>query len=71
MTTKRTCNTRSSGFLIRRKSSSTTAASGEEGLRLIPQLKPDLVIMDMRMGGINGLETLRRIRQIDPKLLVI
>src|SRR5277367_514805 len=49
----------------------TTAASGEEGLKLIPKLKPDLVIMDVRMGGINGLETLRRIRQIDSKLLVI
>jgi two-component system nitrogen regulation response regulator GlnG len=49
----------------------TTASSGEEGLRLIPRLKPDLVIMDVRMGGITGLETLRRIRQIDSKLLVI
>src|SRR5213592_389090 len=49
----------------------TTASSGEEGLRLIPKLKPDLVIMDIRMGGISGLETLRRIREIDSKLLVI
>ena len=48
-----------------------TASSGEEGLRLIPQLKPDLVIMDVRMGGMTGLETLRRIRQMDSKLLVI
>jgi len=48
-----------------------TAASGEEGLKLIPRLKPDLVIMDIRMGGISGLETLRRIREIDSKLLVI
>src|SRR6266478_264892 len=48
-----------------------TATSGEEGLRLIPKLKPDLVIMDVRMGGISGLETLRRIRQMDSKLLVI
>ncbi len=49
----------------------STAASGEEGLRVIPKLKPDLVIMDIRMGGIDGLETLRRIRRLDPKLLVI
>jgi len=49
----------------------TTAASGEDGLKIIPKLKPDLVIMDVRMGGISGLETLRRIRQIDSKLLVI
>jgi nitrogen regulation protein NR(I) len=49
----------------------TTASSGEEGLKLIPKIKPDLVLMDIRMGGINGLETLRRIRQMDSKLLVI
>jgi two-component system nitrogen regulation response regulator GlnG len=49
----------------------TTASSGEEGLRIIPKLKPDLVIMDVRMGGLTGLETLRRIRQANPKLLVI
>jgi two-component system nitrogen regulation response regulator GlnG len=49
----------------------TTASSGEEGLKLLPALKPDLVLMDIRMGGMNGLETLRRIRQMDSKLLVI
>ncbi|MBM3881831.1 MAG: sigma-54-dependent Fis family transcriptional regulator [Verrucomicrobia bacterium] len=49
----------------------TTASSGEEGLRLLPKLKPDLVIMDIRMGEMSGLETLRRIRQADAKLPVI
>ena len=50
----------------------TTASSGEEGLRIIPKLKPDLVLLDNRMGtGLTGLETLRRIRQFDSKLLVI
>ena len=49
----------------------STASSGEEALRLIPKFAPDLVIMDIRMGGMSGLETLRRIRQLDSKLLVI
>ncbi|HVU27957.1 MAG TPA: sigma-54 dependent transcriptional regulator [Verrucomicrobiae bacterium] len=49
----------------------SVASSGEEGLKLIPKLKPDLVLMDVRMGGMNGLETLRKIRATDPKLLVI
>jgi two-component system nitrogen regulation response regulator GlnG len=48
-----------------------TASSGEEGLRLIPNFKPDLVMMDVRMGGMTGLETLRRIRATDRKLIVI
>src|SRR5881296_1780358 len=49
----------------------TAASSGEEGLKLIPRVKPDLVIMDVRMGGMNGLETLRRIRETSAKLPVI
>jgi two-component system nitrogen regulation response regulator GlnG len=49
----------------------TAASSGEEGLRLIPKVKPDLVIMDVRMGAMNGLETLRRIRETNAKLPVI
>ena len=49
----------------------TTASSGEEGLRLLPRAKPDLVIMDVRMGGMNGLETLRSLRKLDAKLPVI
>ena len=48
-----------------------TAASGEEGLEVINSFQPDLVLMDVRMGGITGLETLRRIRQDDAKLPVI
>ena len=49
----------------------TTASRGEEGLLLVPQAKPDLVLMDIRMGGMNGLETLRRLRQMDTKLPII
>ena len=48
-----------------------TASSGEEGLKLIPKFQPDLVMMDVRMGGLSGLETLRRLRQTDAKLPVI
>jgi two-component system nitrogen regulation response regulator GlnG len=49
----------------------TTVSTGEEGLRLIPTLQPDLVIMDLGLAGTSGLETLRRTRQADSKLLVI
>jgi two-component system nitrogen regulation response regulator GlnG len=48
-----------------------TADSGEEGLKMISRFKPDLVIMDVRMGGMSGLETLRRLRQSDAKQMVI
>src|SRR5580700_6209888 len=49
----------------------TTVSSGEDGLKVIPKFKPDLVLMDVRMTGMTGLETLRKIRATDPKLLVI
>jgi two-component system nitrogen regulation response regulator GlnG len=48
-----------------------TASSGEEALEVLPKLRPDLVIMDVRMAGMNGLETLRRIREADARLPVI
>ena len=48
-----------------------TAGSGEEGIEVIKTFKPDLVLMDVRMGGISGLETLRHIREDDAKLPVI
>lgn len=40
----------------------TTASSGEEGLELFPQVKPDLVITDVNMRGIDGFEVTRRIK---------
>ncbi|MBT6451289.1 MAG: sigma-54-dependent Fis family transcriptional regulator, partial [Verrucomicrobiales bacterium] len=36
-----------------------------------PQLRPDLVIMDVRMGGLTGIETLQQLREFDSKTPVI
>jgi len=40
------------------------AADGDEALRLIAELKPDLAIVDIDMPRLSGLELLRRLRQI-------
>jgi two-component system, NtrC family, response regulator AtoC len=48
-----------------------TAASGESGLESIKSGIPDLVVLDMRLPGMNGLETFRKIHDIEPKLPVI
>ncbi|MEW6200473.1 MAG: sigma-54 dependent transcriptional regulator [bacterium] len=48
-----------------------TAASGEEGVEMVKQKIPDLVIMDVRMPGMNGLEAFRAMRKTEPKLPVI
>jgi two-component system cell cycle response regulator DivK len=39
------------------------AKSGEEGLRVAQQDPPDLVLMDLQLPGIDGTETLRRLRE--------
>lgn len=50
-------------FFRRRKIDVVTAESGEEALKLMETNEPDLMLLDVRMGGINGVETLRRIRE--------
>ncbi|MCF8025919.1 MAG: sigma-54 dependent transcriptional regulator [Desulfobacteraceae bacterium] len=47
------------------------AASGEEGICLIEETVPDLVVLDVRLPGIDGLEALKRIQKIDAKLPVV
>jgi two-component system, NarL family, invasion response regulator UvrY len=41
------------------------AADGVEAYRLLKEVRPDLVIMDLVMPGIGGIETIRRMRQWD------
>ncbi len=40
-------------------------SSGEEAVKKYPQEKPDLVLLDVMMGGIDGWETCRQIRKIN------
>ena len=46
------------------------AASGEEAIRRLPDAKPDLVLVDVNMSGINGIETARIIRDQHPTIVV-
>jgi two-component system cell cycle response regulator DivK len=41
------------------------AVTGEDGVRAAIEKKPDLVLMDIQLPGINGIEALRRVRE-DP-----
>lgn len=47
------------------------AATGETALALTEELQPDVVLLDIRLPGINGIETARRIREWHPKVRVL
>ncbi len=49
----------------------TEAHSGEEALEKIKANKPDIVLLDMNMGGMNGIDTLREILKLHPTLGVV
>lgn len=56
------------GYFLRRLAPGgvLTAADAEEGLKLFREHRPDLVITDLEMPGMHGLEMIREMRRIDP-----
>jgi signal transduction histidine kinase/DNA-binding response OmpR family regulator len=49
----------------------SVAASGEEALRIIPELKPDIVLTDINLPGLSGLEVMRFAKSVDSEVAVI
>jgi two-component system, NarL family, invasion response regulator UvrY len=47
------------------------AESGEEGLRAVERLAPQLVLLDVRMPGLDGIEVARRLHDSHPETLVV
>lgn len=47
------------------------AADGEEALRILKVFEPDLILMDIKMPGMSGIETLERIRALESQVNVI
>jgi two-component system, NtrC family, nitrogen regulation response regulator NtrX len=48
-----------------------TVASGDDALAAYPEFAPHLVFLDVKMAGMDGLETLTRLRQLDPAAQVV
>ena len=47
------------------------AAGGEEGLAAVDKLAPDLVLLDVRMPGMSGIEVARRLVATHPEVVVV
>ncbi|TXH71891.1 MAG: response regulator [Thiothrix sp.] len=59
-------------LLVRREINVVAAVgSGEDGIRKVAELNPDIVLLDMRMPNMDGLAVLRQLRKNHPTLKVI
>jgi DNA-binding NarL/FixJ family response regulator len=47
------------------------AKDGMEAIRMVPELAPDVVILDLSMPGMNGFETAEKIRLIAPSIRIV
>jgi CheY-like chemotaxis protein len=47
------------------------SADGQEALRVLPEFPIDLVVLDVRMPLLNGLETIERMRAVRPEVPII
>ena len=47
------------------------ATSGEEILALVSELLPDIILLEIMMSDMNGIETIRRLKQISPRTKVV
>ena len=58
-------------FFEKRKCNVLVSNSGTEGLAAFKKEQPDIIILDIKMPDIDGLEVLKQIKKIDPKSKVI
>jgi DNA-binding response OmpR family regulator len=58
-------------FFKRRKIDVAVAESGEEALSMLDNEKPNLILLDIRLGGMDGIDVLKKMRQMQNNTDVI
>ena len=58
-------------FLSRKGYDVYTASDGSGGIAKVKEIKPHIVLLDILMPGMDGIDTLKEIRRIDPRVGVI
>src|SRR5437868_3962773 len=48
-----------------------TASNGQEACLIFPQLKPDAIVMDIKMPLMDGIATLRKVKEMDQHCMVL
>ncbi len=62
------------GLVIKQQLGNPTlleASNGQEGVEIYQRESPDLVLLDISMPVMDGLQTLRRLKEVDPECLVV
>jgi DNA-binding NtrC family response regulator len=57
--------------LVSRGHDCFTAVSAEEGLALLEKMSPDVILLDVQLPGMSGLEAIKVIRKFDPNISII
>ena len=60
-----------SKILTRRGYETTVAESGEAAIQILKKSSQDVIVLDVKMPGMDGHDALREIKKIDPKVQVI
>ncbi|UCC39569.1 MAG: response regulator [Candidatus Aminicenantes bacterium] len=58
-------------ILMKKGLRSETAEDGSVGIEKIKEIKPDLTLIDLKMPGINGMEVLKKAKEIDPSMIAV
>ena len=68
---KRSCGTSCVKILIKEGYRTCSSDCGEKALEIFDREALDLVILDVKMPGIGGIETLRRLKEMDPGVTIL